>query len=191
MNFMFVSLCSFEKRLKFKPGVALGTIVTLCAITFGANAQLQWGIKAGVNMASANYYSATQMKLGFHAGVAAKIQLNQKFYFVPEIIFTNRGFSFVRKDQTDFNYIEVPCQISYQFMKKFDFRVGANFVNKVTPELGIKAFFYGLSLGSTLQLTEDWSFSLRYNRDFAPLVNDSSGWSLFYSVGYYIKSHKS
>lgn len=188
---MFVSLCSFEKRLKFRTGVALGTIVTPCTITFGAKAQLQWGVKAGANVASANYYSENQMKLGFHAGVAAKIQLNQKFHFAPELLFTNRGFSFGRKDQTDFYYIEVPCQISYQFTRKFDFRAGANFVNKVTPELGIKAFFYGLSLGSTFQLTEDWSFSLRYNRDFAPLVNDSSGWSLFYSVGYYINSHRS
>lgn len=142
-------------------------------------------------MASVSFHSTTQLKPSLHVGVIAKIQLNQKLHFVPELLFVNRGFDFPSKLEIDYNYIEIPCQLSYEVSKKIDIQAGINFANKVTPELAMRSFFYGLSAGGSVQVNNRLFFSIRFNRDFVPLFDESSGWSLFYSTGFLINNNRS
>ncbi|MFM6248128.1 MAG: hypothetical protein ACKPEQ_03080, partial [Dolichospermum sp.] len=107
----------------------------------------------------------------------------------PKFLYVQRGnFDFGLINKTDFDYVEIPFLLSYQLLRVVELQGGVNFASKIAPNLIVKKFFMGLSLGTTCNITENIFLSARFNHDFSPIIDGVFGWSLFASAGYRIKS---
>lgn len=67
-------------------------VVSYLTLSRDANAQLNFGVKGGLSVASARFDSDrdidTDYTLKFNAGVLAQIPLGEKFYLQPELMYS-------------------------------------------------------------------------------------------------------
>jgi len=133
------------------------TIVTLTMFAFGAQAQIDFGGKVGVNY----HYQSSSLSdnapsgstdvnsndgPGFHAGVFFGIDLSDKFYFRPEVLYSTRhsraqlssslsvGGVTTKVDQEvkgTLSYVEVPLLLGFRVSDKLSLHAG--------PGLGVLA----------------------------------------------------
>jgi hypothetical protein len=101
-----------------------------------ASAQIQFGIKAGLNLANLNISPTSSgesysMKPDFHAGLLAQIPLGGKLVLQPEIMYSGQGVNATSsdgtitvKDNLAINYINVPVLFKYYFTKGLFAEVG-------------------------------------------------------------------
>lgn len=96
-----------------------------------ANAQnVQFGVKAGVNLANFGYdgNSNANSKAGLNFGALAHIHLNQNWAVQPEAVFSMQGAE-IDNIKAKVNYINVPVLAQYMFANGFRLQTG--------PQLGI------------------------------------------------------
>jgi len=85
-----------------------------------AGAQVQFGVKAGLNRASLNYSGPAINDLGvkydFNAGIFASIPLFDNFYLQPELMYSAQGSGFTDSIPADanYNYLNLPVLFKYQ-----------------------------------------------------------------------------
>jgi hypothetical protein len=87
-----------------------------------ANAQIQFGVKAGVNLANlslSNNNSGISLsnKTDFNAGALLSIPLFSSFHLQPEVMYSNQGASTVISGTTykiNYSYLNVPVLFKYQ-----------------------------------------------------------------------------
>ena len=122
----------------------------LLAIALGAfsftNAQVKFGVKAGVNLANINEsYSGFagefdgdyKMKIGAHLGGFVEIKLAEKFALQPELLFSMQGAKYEEADFNDgagvsssyestinLNYINVPVMVKFYPIPKLFIEAG-------------------------------------------------------------------
>jgi hypothetical protein len=99
--------------------VCLIIIVSLNAMA--ASAQIQFGVKAGLNLSTLNYSGpdagSPAYKTSFNAGVFSSIPLFTSCYLQPEIMYSGQGFEETILDQpTQFEtgYLNIPVLFKYQ-----------------------------------------------------------------------------
>ncbi len=107
------------------------------SVTTIAGAQIQFGAKAGLNLAnlsispkSSDY--SLNMKPDFNAGVLVSIPLFSKFSLQPEIMYSAQGSKLKSTDESgtyNMNYINVPVLFKYKDASGFFAEIG--------PQLGI------------------------------------------------------
>lgn len=108
-------------------------VFVCAAAVVTAKAQVKFGVKAGVNIASeTGDISGIKSKPGFNAGVYAKIPLVAAFSLNPEVYFSGQGFkakdgSITEKVNTD--YVNIPVLVQYNHSCGFFAQTG--------PQLGI------------------------------------------------------
>ena len=94
---------------------------------FGAmNAQVKYGAKAGLNIATLNGdEEGLKSLVGFHVGGFAQIPLAAKFTFQPEVVYSAQG---AKEDggngKWNLGYINVPLMFKYQVANKFSLEAG-------------------------------------------------------------------
>jgi len=98
--------------------------ILLFTFVFGmvnvAGAQVQFGVKAGLNRASLNYSGPAINDLGvkydFNAGIFASIPLFDNFYLQPELMYSAQGSGFTDSIPADanYNYLNLPVLFKYQ-----------------------------------------------------------------------------
>ncbi|HWB93684.1 MAG TPA: porin family protein [Puia sp.] len=94
-----------------------------------ANAQIQFGVKAGANFANITGDGTSGYKslVGLDAGVFANIPLAQSFSFSPEIIYSGKGTKFSDAG-IDFtgraNYLDIPLLFKYKHASGFNVETG-------------------------------------------------------------------
>ena len=99
----------------------------VCLIIFAslsamaAGAQVQFGIKAGLNLSTLNYSGPDAgnpaYKTSFNAGAFSSIPLFNSFYLQPEIMYSGQGFEetiFGEPTQFETGYLNVPVLFKYQ-----------------------------------------------------------------------------
>jgi hypothetical protein len=87
-----------------------------------ASAQVQFGIKAGVNIANVtlsgdNSGVSFDSKTDFHAGVLASLPLFSDFHLQPEILYSGQGASASASGTTvklNYGYLNIPVLFKYQ-----------------------------------------------------------------------------
>lgn len=107
--------------------VLLFAVVVLFAIS--ANAQVRFGVKAGLNSANQKYSVDGAMGLGvttdpiigFHLGVIADMATSEKFSFQPGLLFSQKGAK-SGDVKTTVNYIDVPLNLMLKFGSS-DFKI--------------------------------------------------------------------
>lgn len=102
-------------------------VVMFAAFAMQAQAQVKFGVKAGVNLNNiaqnfddSDLESATKMRLAYHVGVVADLGLSEMFSIQPGVLFTSKGYSVDLEDdlpsgvevdgydRVSLNYVEIP-----------------------------------------------------------------------------------
>ncbi|GAO44353.1 porin family protein [Flavihumibacter petaseus] len=110
-------------------------IAAATAITQFAAAQVQFGVKGGLNITSFVGESSynVESKAGLHVGGLARIAVTDAFRIQPEIVFSTQGARTEReidgyKIRYATNFINVPVMVQYHFPQRFYAETG--------PQLG-------------------------------------------------------
>ncbi len=114
-------------------------IPLLCMCTMVASAQVQVGVKAGLNVAdinatglASNSYITYSSKINFNAGFLVTIPLFKSFLLQPEISYSGQGASTLLLAEsltTSYNYLNFPVLFKYQQSSGFFAETG--------PQIGI------------------------------------------------------
>jgi Outer membrane protein beta-barrel domain len=108
-------------------------LVILAGVSFAtANAQFQFGVKAGANFASESGSDADEAKtmFNFNAGVFAKLPLVNRLSLQPELVYSGQGSKYdLHPDETrHLNYLNIPILLKYS--------AGAGFAIETGPQIG-------------------------------------------------------
>lgn len=142
-------------------------LILLTGFSFAAaDAQIQFGLKAGANMAtfSGDNQDEAKWKIGFNGGGLVAIPLFSDFTLQPEVVYSVQGFKFDEENQKatfNANYLNIPVLFKYNNPTGFFIETG--------PQLGFlmsaKAKSGGVSVDekSGFKSTDfSWAFGLGY-----------------------------
>ncbi|MDR0683251.1 MAG: PorT family protein [Dysgonamonadaceae bacterium] len=123
--------------------VKLSVVSAFLLIVFVSQAQVSYGVKAGLNVSTLSGFSKsaeTKFKSGSHVGLIGHVELfSPSFFIQPELLFSQEGMK--EKDGKKFinhtlNYLQLPMYLGY----KMDVGSDLNVIVGVGPYLA-----YGLS----------------------------------------------
>ena len=101
------------------------TAVFLSAVTMAQNDRVNFGLKAGVNLANLNVedYDETEMKLGMYGGALAHIHITPNIGLQPEVVYSTQG---AKDGDTKWliDYVNVPIMLQYMFNNGFRIETG-------------------------------------------------------------------
>ncbi len=133
---------------------------------FTANAQVQFGVKAGANFATLAGSGAdgAKTKVDFHGGAFAHIPLMNSFFLQPELVYSRQGAK-AASDGMDFtvnqSYLNIPVLAKYHH--------SSGFFGETGPQLGfllaanVKAGDMTENVKSSYKSTDfSWAFGLGY-----------------------------
>lgn len=107
----------------------LALVLTVCiASTFGANAQIQFGFKAGANFATITSSTGGSTLINFNAGALVKVPLTDALSLQPEAVYSGQGIK-GSGGKLHLNYINIPVLLTYTLPQGLFFQTG--------PQLGI------------------------------------------------------
>ena len=154
---------------------------------FGAmNAQVKYGAKAGLNIATLNGdVEGLKSLVGFHVGGFAQIPLAAKFTFQPEVVYSAQG---AKEDggngKLNLGYINVPLMFKYAIAEKFNVEAG--------PQIGflisakekyngnsddikdqLNSVDFSIGLGASYDFTQNLSADVRYNAGVSNIAKES------------------
>lgn len=110
-------------------------VLVFAASVAAANAQVKFGVKAGVNLSNVIGSDAedTKMKVGFNAGGLVQIPVTTQFSIQPELVYSAQGFKADDEegDELKINsgYINIPVLAKYTSTSGFFAETG--------PQLGL------------------------------------------------------
>ena len=110
-------------------------IILLAVVAIAAHAayaqNVQFGVKAGVNLANLNQDPSpdTKSKAGLNIGALAHIHLNQNWAVQPEAVYSMQGAEYSNGTKIKINYVNIPVLAQYMFANGFRLQTG--------PQLGI------------------------------------------------------
>lgn len=170
----------------------LSALVVMLVVS--ANAQVRFGVKAGLNSANQSYsvdgmgalsVSADPI-IGFHLGVIADMATSEKFSFQPGLLFSQKG-SKISDVKTTVNYIDIPLNLMLKFGSSDNFKVLGFAGPSISYALGgkvgdesitfgseagqMKRLDFGLGFGAGVQFSS-FQATLGYNMGFANLSNE-------------------
>lgn len=97
--------------------------LALIVMTLSANAQVRFGVKAGMNISTIRVSEGLESdyKPGFHAGVILDMPLSGNFYFNPQLVFSQMGCKQDGEVLADgdikatLNYLQLPLDFNYRY----------------------------------------------------------------------------
>ena len=154
---------------------------------FGAmNAQVKYGAKAGLNIATLNGdVEGAKSLVGFHVGGFAQIPLAAKFTFQPEVVYSAQG---AKEDGGDgkinLGYINVPLMFKYAIAEKFNVEAGPQIGFLVSAKEKyngnsddikdqLNSVDFSIGLGASYDFTQNLSADVRYNAGVSNIAKES------------------
>ena len=160
----------------------LFVLVLTAGAFYSANAQVQFGVKAGANMATitGSASDGAKTKVDFNGGAFAHIPLFNSFFLQPELVYSGQGAK-ATANETDYtinqSYLNVPVLFQYHHSSGLFAETG--------PQLGfllaanVKAGGQSEDIKSSYKSTDfSWSFGLGYQ-----LSSISAGIDARYNMG--------
>ena len=160
----------------------LFVLVLTTGVFFTASAQIQFGVKAGVNIATlagAGSAGATS-KVGFHGGGFARIPLVNSFFLQPELVYSGQGAKATSDGvvyNINQNYLNIPVLAKWEH--------SSGFYRETGPQLGfllaanVSAGGSSQDVKSSYKSTDfSWAFGVGYK---LPLI--SAGINARYNLG--------
>lgn len=204
---MILYICSNFKNLNKMKKIVL-SVMAVFAFTFSiAQTQdkpnkVQFGIKSGLNIANINFYGNNLPKTkpvpNFHVGAFLEIDLNKKWSFQPELIYSMQGSKFQliyfegatiydTRNTFKLHYLNVPFMFKYSENKVFleagpqiGFLTSAKLKTEVegfgSGEQDAKEIFkdfdFGIGLGLGYNFTDQLTVNFRYNLGLINILED-------------------
>ncbi|WP_338789968.1 porin family protein [Bernardetia sp. MNP-M8] len=183
-------------------------------VTFQATAQIQFGVKAGLNINNIGFISEneddeldTKMLFRYHVGATANYDINEVLSLQPSLLFSVKGFRVNESAKDDFSestlkghgsfyYLEIPINLAYK-INNFQiyagpyaaFGIGGNGKSETTQKIN----FGGLVSEQTI--TDKITYKPYYREitqddDFKDNENPYSGldYGLNIGVGYKVNN---
>lgn len=163
-------------------------IVVLVAGSLTVRAQVQLGLKAGINVNTVTYRQADRntASIGFNAGLLTEIKVSKSFFIRPELLYSVKGYRSTLIGSNDYatsrlNYINLPILAGFPVTPQLQFLIGPEFgyMAKATYKYHgtissatdlYQHFDWGLDLGAAYKFTPALGVELRYNYGFRGLV---------------------
>jgi hypothetical protein len=161
------------------------------------NAQIQFGVKAGLNLANIsvsgdNGSNSYAMKPDFHIGALVSIPAFSSFTVQPELVFSGQGSKVSDNDPSDpsgtfnFKYLNVPVLLKYNTSSGFFAETGPQFGillsanakqggNSMDIKSSLKSSDFAWVFGVGYLLPVNLGFDARYNLGLQNLASDASG----------------
>lgn len=167
--------------------VFLASLLLLsCFLTYSQNIlEGYWGVKGGFNI---NKISGLRLnntlKPGFHIGLFANFQLNDRFSMQHEILYSQRGVSVslengARYTKT-FSYIDLPWTLNYYFNRNFYITAGVQpsvYAYFKSPQAdsvlynkdNVNTIDFSYLAGAAFLFDNNFGFGVRFNGSIVPL----------------------
>jgi Outer membrane protein beta-barrel domain len=168
----------------------LAFIVCLFSDPSVSDAQIQFGIRAGLNATNVSFEKlpSKSERYGFHAGVFADIPIMTDFLSVqPELSFSTKGAAFkplTGRQILNMSYVDFLLPVAFK-LSMFDLQVGpfASYLastpdytvyneNKIVVD-GFKKYDVGLTAGIAANFNKIL-IGLRYNQGFVDVTTDNA-----------------
>ena len=154
---------------------------------FGAmNAQVKYGAKAGLNIATLNGdVEGVKSLVGFHVGGFAQVPLAAKFTFQPEVVYSAQGAKEDGGDgKNNLGYINVPLMFKYAIAEKFNVEAGPQIGflisakekyngNSYDIKDQLNSVDFSIGLGASYDFTQNLSADVRYNAGVSNIAKES------------------
>jgi hypothetical protein len=126
----------------------------------GAFAQINFGVKAGGNLATVTDSDEAKFKIGFHVGGFAEFVISDRISIQPELLFSTQGTTFsyseeyeginVNADVTsNLNYINVPVLLKIKLAEGLSAEVGPQVGFLLSAKRKTEASALGISQSET------------------------------------------
>jgi len=159
--------------------------IAVCAFGFVSAQDMKFGVKAGVNMASAKVefmgVSATESGTGFFVGGLAEFAMADNIKIQPEVLYHS-----LKINSTDFSFINVPVILKYYFTEEFAVNVGPSIYyfldgDKMFKDSDQSTFKVNADVGASYDFGENLEVSARYSLG---LMGDIKVSGIHLGVGY-------
>ncbi|MEL1242337.1 porin family protein [Flavobacterium flavipallidum] len=141
------------------------TVVAMCALSFANAQEAKFGLKAGVDFASMHHkFDGTtfnESETGFYVGGFADITVSEKFHVQPELLYVS---------VKDLDQIQVPVLAKIPVVEDLSLLAGPDFGFLLDAGEGVKTFNFGLDLGLSFELNEEFSLDGKYNFGLSNLI---------------------
>ena len=173
-------------------------IILIAGVTLQAQ-EIQFGVKAGLNIASINgdNFQDLSSRTSFHVGGLLEFKIADKFSIQPEILYSAQGAKFKASEEVietnvtwKLDYLNIPVMAKYYIADKFSLEAGPQVgflvsskadieVNNISTEQDlnddvIKSTDFGLNFGLGYKLDNGLNFGARYNLGLSNTSNVSS-----------------
>ena len=153
----------------------------IASVSFTNAQEVKYGVKAGFASLSGKLksggFSASGSDSGFFIGGFAEIGLTEKLAFKPELLYVSVG---------DLNQFQIPLHLKYNITEEFGLLAGPNLAFLSDVSDGFKSFNYGVDLGASYSITEQFVVDARYNLGLANLIKDPVGDDSYKISGFYV-----
>ena len=180
-----------------KKRILLVVAVLAMFSVFTTNAQVKFGVKAGLNLANINGddFEDSDMKMGLAIGGFANFQLSDKIEFQPELLYSMQGAKQkdmyidegITADMTfKLDYINIPLMLKYKLTDAFSIQAGPQIGllvsdkwktddadGDISDDMGVdlKGVDFGLNFGLGYTLENGFGIDARYNLGMSQILD--------------------
>jgi hypothetical protein len=150
----------------------LALVISILLVNLDCSAQFSFGVKGGVNASNivikdlpTNQNYDPESLIGIHLGVLASVSLSERFSFIPELQYSQRGTKYIDNGFSGtikINYLDLPLVASYSFRS-----IAIDFGSQISTRLSssvdaYKDFDFGLIGGLRFNLGNNFFTLGRY-----------------------------
>lgn len=170
-----------------------------------ANAQIDLGVKGGLNFPTLSGTESAKFRTDFYVGGYANYKVTDQFSFQPELLYSKQGAGIKKHDGSDkkivTHNINIPLMGRYEIMDGLNVEFGPQLgflvsakekteFNKIKTKEPItdnfKTFDFGLNIGAGYKVTDELEINARFTKGLTDINHDPSSKSTtntYFSVG--------
>lgn len=145
-------------------------LLVLFAVEYADAQHKNFGVKAGLNVASLSNSDSSTL-IGFHVGGLAEFMImTEKLSLQPEVLFSTQGAKSDSGDDLKLNYITVPVMFKYYFLEYLSVEAGPRIGFLISAKEGnsdvkdsFNAMDFGVDAGVNYDITKRIFAQLRYD----------------------------
>ncbi len=170
-----------------------------------ANAQIDLGVKGGLNFPTLSGAESSKFRTDFYVGGYANYKVTDQFSFQPELLYSKQGAGIKTHNGSDnkivTHNINIPLMGRYEIMDGLNLEFGPqlgflvsaqnkyelnNSKTKTTITDNFKTFDFGLNLGAGYKVTDELEINARFTKGLTDINHNPSSKSVtntYFSVG--------
>ncbi len=183
-------------------------VVAAALVSTGAFAQdnsrgMEWGVKAGLNLAKMSKVSDSKMRAGFYLGAFGEYGFGETFGVQAELLYSQMGVKTGKGDNTTTikaDYLSLPILAKLYLVHGLSLDLGPQFSYLISAksrqEVGghkttynwykdedTNKFDIGFAMGLSYRITTQFDVSARYNLGLTETVKDSKMKNNVFALG--------